>query len=1291
MGKKSLWISIFCVTFFSAFVFLLPSLLSTKMGTDFVAKLISSRTGHEVKIRRMHLNWFSKKYIDRIEWKDRNSDATLAIRQVDTTSPLWEVVSGTFTSGKTYLYGVSGSKQNGSQSFYISEVYVKDFAFTGTSFKTKQSDKAIYVQIPFTGLVQFNKGEFQILQESDSPIAVKEIEGSLYSPRRPSEEGCFNLSGQTFYGDNQGHFLLEGCYQDPTLNHSITFFLEPQQSPHPESGDAVRMKVSVKDFPVKVIESAAALLDPALNHGFVAAFGRAIDVEGLADFTPERQSLSLRADSPLLHASLSGELSPESLSLSPESYVEYSITPEFASLWPAFAERFQLNEASVLNLTVNRLRGTAETISSMNPQSVHSFRLHLDLQPIHVLDRQSEILFSMNSLHGFVEKFDSDQALVISLQASQGQGQLDIVGRLKHFFEGSGSGESEWTVEAKAFPTAILDQLARMEGKLSADMGETFDLQLRLNQLKNLWHSRLKLRSDYWTIPQADFVVGNNRIELKEPFRAKARVSQQHLQKWLPQNAELVLKQPLQGVFDITSLSIPIETKRPWTDYQLNGTFQLAPMEIGFNRLTSEISQLKGTLQGHSLAASNFDLGGHVRIDGIPEPYREAFAEQAAFQLKGKLFSSDGQQMALNDVSVQIESSDLTFKAIGELNESSHFTLIAPAQLMVRDLSLRIDRAQFGLDSTLPLRIGGKLVLPEIRLPDNETLSQIDVTWNYDDGTEEAEWYASAQTGQANSIELSGQAQGWKKSKRKIHARGKGKGVPTSLIAWATRDNDLQYALGKTLNFNLAIDLDPDEPEYLGHVNIQLNGDRSQGDLHLYLTKDYILTNANQPLDFNVVLTPETTFQLVKWATGKPPAWKLEQPARLNAKLANLRYPLSDSFTLPEEIDGKMILDPISLKGVRKVELDLHRQSKKDPLNFNASLVSDKNGKVIDIEGKVQSLASADPEVELKMQGRRVPTEFFKNISDDSFELPPFLEALVGPEIDLNSSINVRNWNGTILFEARGKNGSLIVDSRVDEGRVTLNQPLVVETALTPESIRFLTQEYVPFLGTVVSVSDPIQLLIQPKGFVFDLKNPTLASLTVGEGILHLGKVKFKNDSSISLALNLLGRHNETFEKPTLSAWFTPLYFTVRQGVFVLKRIDALVAEKFPIASWGYVNFPGNRVEMTLGMSAVALKQAYGIGNLPKGYMLQLPIIGTLDNAFLDTKTSIGRITALITKSQAGPFASIVDYVAGEDTPPPPPTSPLPWGEIVQEEPKSKNGFEKQLEKGVNKIFDLFK
>lgn len=212
--------------------------------------------------------------------------------------------------------------------------------------------------------------------------------------------------------------------------------------------------------------------------------------------------------------------------------------------------------------------------------------------------------------------------------------------------------------------------------------------------------------------------------------------------------------------------------------------------------------------------------------------------------------------------------------------------------------------------------------------------------------------------------------------------------------------------------------------------------------------------------------------------------------------------------------------------------------------------------------------------------------------------------------------------------------------------------------------------------------------------------------------LLNLGKKRSK--------LSAILPHDLAADSKPFLLMTTPFSFSLHEGVLNLKRVDALVSQRYPIAFWGRVRIPKSHAKATLAISSTALRLGYGLNDVERGYYLLLPMSGPIGKISLHKTKALTRLTALSLHSNGGiPGAflgSFAQWISGgfDQGELPPPTFPIPWQELEdrllkeqdereRNEPKSlpktliaplqavHRGIQKGVRKGADLLFNLLR
>ncbi len=309
-----------------------------------------------------------------------------------------------------------------------------------------------------------------------------------------------------------------------------------------------------------------------------------------------------------------------------------------------------------------------------------------------------------------------------------------------------------------------------------------------------------------------------------------------------------------------------------------------------------------------------------------------------------------------------------------------------------------------------------------------------------------------------------------------------------------------------------------------------------------------------------------------------------------------------------------------------------------------------------------------NPTIRTDVKGKHVPAPLLSLITGRKEWEPVF-----GSVLDLKVKTHMKDQTGPVQAEIYGSNGKLDFDGQLTKGVLTLNAPLHLSTRATQELGKDVLSDFAPVFGELISAESSISLNIDPEQFSIPL-SLNYAEMNFKRAVLDLGKMTFRNGGDVRRLLSVLKADNPK----QVEVWATPMYLSMEKGVLRVYRMDMLVLGRYPIATWGQIHFPKDKIDMVLGLSPVALAQSLGVTGLPKGYMLQIPIKGSSSNTKIDSTKVMSRIGALVAQSAGGPeglvLGTVLDIANGKEPKiPPPTTNPLPWGELTVETPQKNN------------------
>ena len=313
------------------------------------------------------------------------------------------------------------------------------------------------------------------------------------------------------------------------------------------------------------------------------------------------------------------------------------------------------------------------------------------------------------------------------------------------------------------------------------------------------------------------------------------------------------------------------------------------------------------------------------------------------------------------------------------------------------------------------------------------------------------------------------------------------------------------------------------------------------------------------------------------------------------------------------------------------------------------------------VTNTVFSIKAQIPGGEISLEGSGINSLKGTIVNLPTFALDYFLpsqkglKALLGDQISLFFDSN----NGSIAATLHSTNIQTTANARLQNQAITLQSPMQVTLHLTKDLSEALLSEISPFFLTGIEARNPIYLNIDSTGFLLPLPfSPK--SLVISKATLDMGKIRCQNGGSLSLAISLFKLNNLTNTKE-MDVWFTPVDFSVQDGMVTAGRMDFLMSNTIHLCTWGKINLLNNQLDLTLGIPNDTLQSSFGIQNLPKNYVMQVPVRGTRNKPKINLTDAAAKITAL-TAAQNIPFGGVITAIHKWKEPAAPPAKkPFPW------------------------------
>ncbi|MGA8164917.1 MAG: hypothetical protein WB791_07840 [Waddliaceae bacterium] len=312
------------------------------------------------------------------------------------------------------------------------------------------------------------------------------------------------------------------------------------------------------------------------------------------------------------------------------------------------------------------------------------------------------------------------------------------------------------------------------------------------------------------------------------------------------------------------------------------------------------------------------------------------------------------------------------------------------------------------------------------------------------------------------------------------------------------------------------------------------------------------------------------------------------------------------------------------------------------------------------VEGEVEIadvMAPRTPSINLTLTGTSIPSRWIGSLVGKE-------EAglLFGNVLDLSLVLDYQHGRGPMNIDVKGKQGVLSLRSHLSQHTLTLTKPLELAFRIDPVLGRQCLGQWIPICRELINGDSPIRLTVFPEHFSMSILPFDRQRLHIGKGVLDMGKLHFHHKGIVKKAMDIF----RPVRSKTVSLWTTPLYFSMKNGVLMVERMDMLLLDRYELATWGKIDFIRDRIKMVLGISEHALSLAFNIKGQKKEAMIQIPMRGTVDNPKIDHAIAVAHIGSLLAQEsdEKKVVEALLDLVKGKKSSlPPPTTQPFPWNQ----------------------------
>ena len=475
-------------------------------------------------------------------------------------------------------------------------------------------------------------------------------------------------------------------------------------------------------------------------------------------------------------------------------------------------------------------------------------------------------------------------------------------------------------------------------------------------------------------------------------------------------------------------------------------------------------------------------------------------------------------------------------------------------------------------------------------------------------------------------------------------------------------------------------------------VDLQSNLLTLEGDFS-YEKDTHTVTTRKKPLTLAWHMTDRglRALQAFRGAAQQEKSFSIQGTSQLTAKIDHLSMPLPQyrssalhfaTNLYPMTFEGAIALRDLTLLPIHNPSLstnlerftaELIKKEVGSTLSFQAtSSMSTANGSQGTLRGKglIKNAFSThgvmtpqDISASIRIAINNVPTLALDALSSLYSANAPSLSLFLGTTTSLHLDFTTEKSIGEMTADIDATACQAKISTSLAKGIIRLKQPVRATLHITPELNERLTKAS----GlAIVSVSQPIDLFLDAKGFSMPLKDPHVRAMSLDYGRLNLHQIVCKNRDRAS-DLSEIFQLNP-FQSSLISFWFAPMEFRIAQGRMLIDRTEILYNQAYQIALWGTLDYRKRFASMALGLTAQSLQAALNIRGLDPNYVLAVPIRGPFGNITIDKGAATSKIAFLLARKtivpHAGPWGQVfgaIGDLADDQSEIPPAKPPFPW------------------------------
>lgn len=472
-------------------------------------------------------------------------------------------------------------------------------------------------------------------------------------------------------------------------------------------------------------------------------------------------------------------------------------------------------------------------------------------------------------------------------------------------------------------------------------------------------------------------------------------------------------------------------------------------------------------------------------------------------------------------------------------------------------------------------------------------------------------------------------------------------------------------------------------------LNITANTDATQGQLLLAMDKEFKLTDKTKG-SLHWEVTPERYLSLFE-NTSYTPSCLLYRKTDLRLNLSKLicnenttGFPCLASL-LESGVEGSLSSSPLIFYDhatresfiINELSGEFYSKNLERQLDYKlkGSCISQKSTRPLStfaIKGSLSNALTKSQRVwEQQAEWAEIPINFVGGVFPFSVDVKTKLLSLAGPQINVNIANHFTNGQGPLTIRIHSSNLQANLPLILTHNAILLENNLTAELKINEEINQAFFREINPLISSNAYSEHPIFLQVNKENFYLPIWPYSFQNFKVQSASLDFGKIFIKNSNTLYDIFQFLDIEED---KPSVEAWFTPIFFSINHGVLEYKRFDALLDRRVRLALWGKTDLIKQRINTNLGIDPEVIKKHFRNTSLKTKNFFVIKIRGPISSPEVDWSSAYARIALLKSYSLVSPFSSFADHLFSSlgDTTPPQTTSPLPWEQEIKKTQRRK-------------------